>query len=185
MHCVYHIFILFFKYSYNHENCDKPKQADFPIYYYEEFLEIGKDDISDNAIYDSIHSQKPNQCCAIIFTSGTVSLPKAVLISHDNGLWTAVTCVYSCLDVRSEEERDRYELLRFVSYLPLSHIAAQIVDIYVPLRQKSEVWFARPDALKGTLLQTLKSVYFILSIFYFIYSVIQSFIWEFHEYGRK
>lgn len=87
-----------------------------------------------------------------------MSLPKAVLISHDNGLWTAVTCVYSCLDVRSEEQRMKYELLRFVSYLPLSHIAAQIVDIYVPLRQQSEVWFARPDALKGSLVQTLKAV---------------------------
>lgn len=78
------------------------------------------------------------------------------MISHDNCLWTAVTCVYSCLDVRSEKERDEFYLLRFVSYLPLSHIAAQVVDMYVPLCQRSEVWFARPDALKGSLVKTLQ-----------------------------
>ena len=50
--------------------------------------------------------------------------------------------------------------LRVVSYLPLSHIAAQIVDIHSPmagllLGLKAEVHFARPDALKGSLKQTL------------------------------
>ena len=35
-----------------------------------------------------------------------------------------------------------------VSYLPLSHIAAQVADIYIPLTYGSTVHFARPDALK-------------------------------------
>jgi len=35
-----------------------------------------------------------------------------------------------------------------ISYLPLSHIAAQMTDIWVPIRAGAVVWFAKPDALK-------------------------------------
>lgn len=44
------------------------------------------------------------------------------------------------------------------SYLPLSHIAAQECDIYVPLCYGAAVYFAQPDALKGSLGETLKEV---------------------------
>ena len=35
-----------------------------------------------------------------------------------------------------------------ISYLPLSHVAAQILDIYIPLLYAATVYFAHPDALK-------------------------------------
>lgn len=35
-----------------------------------------------------------------------------------------------------------------VSYLPLSHIAAQLLDIYIPMMHAASVYFAQPDALK-------------------------------------
>lgn len=35
-----------------------------------------------------------------------------------------------------------------VSYLPLSHVAAQLMDLYVPLMYGISVYFAQPDALK-------------------------------------
>ena len=43
-----------------------------------------------------------------------------------------------------------------MSYLPLSHVAAQMLDIHAPLEKGITIWFAQPDALKGTLVQTLK-----------------------------
>ena len=44
---------------------------------------------------------------------------------------------------------------RTVSYLPLSHVTAQVADIYMPINAASTLYFARPDALKGTIVQTL------------------------------
>lgn len=45
-----------------------------------------------------------------------------------------------------------------ISYLPLSHVAAQLLDLHVPLMLAATVYFAQPDALKGSLGQTLKEV---------------------------
>lgn len=45
-----------------------------------------------------------------------------------------------------------------MSYLPLSHSAAQMVDIMANLVAGCEVTFARPDALQGSLVDTLKYV---------------------------
>jgi len=44
---------------------------------------------------------------------------------------------------------------RVVSYLPLSHIAGFVNDIICPLASGASVYFAKPDALQGSLLQTL------------------------------
>ena len=46
----------------------------------------------------------------------------------------------------------------FLTFLPLSHIAAQSIDIFVPLFYGITVYFAQPDVLKGTLAKTLKEV---------------------------
>ena len=53
------------------------------------------------------------------------------------------------------------ESLRILSYLPLSHIAAQMLDVHCPLvcsaflECNCTLYFADKMALKGTLLQTL------------------------------
>jgi len=35
-----------------------------------------------------------------------------------------------------------------LSYLPLSHVAAQLFDFYIPIVAGATVYFAQPDALK-------------------------------------
>ena len=36
----------------------------------------------------------------------------------------------------------------YVSFLPLSHIAAQMLDLIIPIKHAYAVYFAQPDALK-------------------------------------
>ncbi len=43
-----------------------------------------------------------------------------------------------------------------ISYLPLSHVAAQMMDIHAALHTGLTIHFAQPDALKGSLAVTLK-----------------------------
>ena len=70
-------------------------------------------------------------------------------MSHDNITWLArVTCKYL----------DANETDRMVSYLPLSHSAPQIVDMWLSMASGACVSFADKDALKGTLVQTLHEV---------------------------
>ena len=80
-----------------------------------------------------------NKCSTLIFTSGTTGSPKAVMLSHDNVTWTSDMCARSANLRRGD---------RTISYLPLSHIAAQIVDIFIPMHRGSTIYFAQPDALK-------------------------------------
>ncbi len=43
-------------------------------------------------------------------------------------------------------------------YLPLSHISGQMADIYLPMNVGVAVYFANPDALKGSLIKTMNKV---------------------------
>jgi len=71
------------------------------------------------------------------------------MISHDNATWTS-QAVINMLDMNENDS--------IISYLPLSHVAAQMIDIYGPMSTGLSVWFAQPDALKGSLGQTLKEI---------------------------
>ena len=85
-----------------------------------------------------------------VYTSGTTGNPKGVMLSHDNIICHAE----NCNDWLQFEESTEV----VVSYLPLSHVAGQMVDIWSPMMRKNTVYFADKMALKGTLLETLKEV---------------------------
>lgn len=116
------------------------------VYTWEAFMKLG-DTVSDADIEKRMYEQKPGHCCTLIYTSGTTGNPKAVMISHDNLTWTASVC----MDIMQFSTGER-----LVSYLPLSHIAAQLTDIHGPVAIGACVTFAKPDALKGSLVETLK-----------------------------
>ncbi|MGH0151965.1 UNVERIFIED_CONTAM: hypothetical protein FKN15_053165 [Acipenser sinensis] len=130
---------------------DGPLQESHPnLYSWEEFMELGSD-VSEKQLDDIISSQKPNQCCVLIYTSGTAGTPKGVMLSHDNITWTAA---HASRVGGIEPGEIKQESI--VSYLPLSHIAAQLYDLWTGIQWGELVYFAQPDALKGSLINTLK-----------------------------
>jgi long-chain-fatty-acid--CoA ligase ACSBG len=75
---------------------------------------------------------------------------KGVMLSHDNLIFVSKNgCEFEKMEAAGET---------IISYLPLSHIAAQIVDIYASLFTAGTTYFAERDALKGSLAKTLKDV---------------------------
>ncbi|CAL8306728.1 unnamed protein product [Lota lota] len=131
---------------------DELKEKKPNVYTWAEFMELGRDE-PDTLLDHVISSQKPNQCCTLIYTSGTTGQPKGVMLSHDNLTWTAGA---TCRHVGLTDATQSQEVV--VSYLPLSHIAAQMVDIWVTMKVGGATYFAQPDALKGSLVVTLKEV---------------------------
>lgn len=77
-----------------------------------------------------------------------------MMLSHDNYVWTG----------SSVEDEDYIKVkqdgiqIRMVSYLPLSHVAAQYSDIVLALSTGASVFFTDINALKGTLINYLLEI---------------------------
>ena len=95
------------------------------VYSWKEFMDLGtsKQDL-ENDLSSRLKSIAVNQCCALIYTSGTTDQPKGAMMSHDNLTWTA----RMSNDFLSANSTDI-----FLSYLPLSHSAAQMIDVWMPI----------------------------------------------------
>jgi len=105
---------------------------------------------------------KPGHACSLIYTSGTTGQPKAVMITNDNIIFEARICMgegVSHVGAKATDEE------RIISYLPLSHVAGQMVDLFCPMAVTGmrpgvcSLFFARPYDLKmGTLGDRLRMV---------------------------
>lgn len=113
---------------------------------WDDLLEIGKKESDDNLL-SVLKTIGANECCTLVYTSGTVGNPKAVMLSHDNILHDT-QLLFSLLQLKKKSEI-------FISYLPLSHVAAQLADIMGTVLAASTVYFADKNALKGSLIETL------------------------------
>ncbi|XP_018019281.1 long-chain-fatty-acid--CoA ligase ACSBG2 [Hyalella azteca] len=117
---------------------------------WQELLQLGYDE-PEEPLQERLKRMAVNQCCTLIYTSGTTGPPKGVMCSHDNLTWTGQQYGLFTFDLKICEER-------FVSYLPLSHLAAQMTEIYMAVSIAATIYFALPDALKGSLGVTMKEV---------------------------
>eukprot|EP01084_Bolivina_argentea_P090013 162264_1 len=134
------------------------------VFHWKEFMKLGSDTTTLSRLESECtkrrDSIKAGQCCTLIYTSGTTGPPKAVMISHDNITWQARAVLVSLQSFKKDGSPHAT-----VSYLPLSHVAAQILDLFGPIAftafypqcKSWEVYFARPTALKGTLALTLRA----------------------------
>ncbi|XP_027981817.1 long-chain-fatty-acid--CoA ligase ACSBG2-like [Eumetopias jubatus] len=122
------------------------------LYSWRGFLDLA-DGISENTLDQVIDSQKPNQCCALVYSLSVTGPPKAMMLSHDNITWTTVATAQRLSYKCPPEEQ---EIL--VSYLPLSYMGAQLFDMWVSISVAGALYFAQPDALRGSLIDTLREV---------------------------
>jgi long-chain-fatty-acid--CoA ligase ACSBG len=95
------------------------------LYTWKDFIEIGRNAEVDLELLKRKKMQSPGNCCNIVYTSGTTGQPKAVLLTHDNMTWITRAMVGSYAEVFFPKNTKH----RIVSYLPLSHIAGQYMDI--------------------------------------------------------
>jgi long-subunit acyl-CoA synthetase (AMP-forming) len=121
------------------------------VYSWKDFLALGKD-VSDADLKKRIDAQDPDDVCTYIYTSGTTGDPKAVMISHDNLTWTSQVA----WDQLGGDHNDRG-----ISYLPLSHIAEQVVSLHGPMVTGSCVSFAESIELLGENLREVRPTIFL------------------------
>jgi long-chain acyl-CoA synthetase len=79
---------------------------------------------------------KPGHPLALLYTSGTTGNPKGVLLTHRNVLYQMAAADTTGLVTPR---------VRWVSYLPLAHIAERMLSIYAPIHVAGHVHFC-PDA---------------------------------------
>ena len=101
---------------------------------WEDFLRYGEG-IQDETIHEHIDAITPDQPATFIYTSGTTGPPKAVMLSHNNLIFTADRAI-SITELQEEDCT--------LSYLPLSHIAEQVFSIHGPISAAAAVFLHNP-----------------------------------------
>ena len=108
--------------------------------------------VSEDDLNLRIRLQKPDDCCTLIYTSGTTGNPKGVMITHDNIVWVAKQVIKS-ISAGADDQ--------IVSYLPLSHIAEQVVSLHSPYVMGATVWFAESLDKLGENLTEIRPTIFV------------------------
>lgn len=83
------------------------------------------------AVTRSRHSVTPDGLATLIYTSGTTGVPKGVMITQHNVVWTAES-VRRAVEIPPNP--------RLVSYLPLAHIAERMATHYIGIYLAGEVY---------------------------------------------
>ncbi|HEY2738805.1 MAG TPA: AMP-binding protein [Thermoanaerobaculia bacterium] len=121
------------------------------VYTWQQLLDLGAS-VPAADLTARIAAQKPEDVCTLIYTSGTTGPPKAVALTHRNIVWTTARLVES-YGVTAEDE--------MLSYLPLSHIAEQVVSLHTPMAVGGCSWFAESlEKLRDNLVEVRPNVFF-------------------------
>ncbi len=112
---------------------------------WDEFIEQGVG-VAGNGVEDRLAALGPRDGATLIYTSGTTGRPKAVVLPHE-ALVSTAEAIKSFIDVGMSDSA--------LSYLPLSHIAEQIVSIHTPAVMGHTIYY-EPDIYR--LAESLKEV---------------------------
>ncbi len=77
---------------------------------------------------------KPDDVATLVYTSGTTGPPKGAEVTHANIMWVMRAAIPFIHCTRGE---------RFLSFLPLSHVAERMISDFTSVAVTGETWFAR------------------------------------------
>jgi len=99
-----------------------------------------------------IAALRKESLATLIYTSGTTGEPKGAMLSHENLLFAANATI-AAFRASSDEQ--------LISYLPLSHIAEQLMSIHIPAVLGGTISFAESlETLGETLREVRPTIFF-------------------------
>ncbi len=113
------------------------QQEDASIISYDQVVAKGKANYAryHDVIERIFQSLKQDDIATLIYTSGTTGIPKGAILSHGNFISNVVTAKKHIPQVS--------EKLRFLSFLPLSHVYERMATYYLSTFLGAEVAFAQ------------------------------------------
>ncbi len=120
-----------------------------------DFAALGRDRFAEapSVVTDRVDKITPDDPVTLLYTSGTTGSPKGVVITHHSVLYELAVGMSS---------GTIHPHVRWVSYLPLAHIAERMFSIYLPTIATGHVYFCHDaaTALVGTLGEVRPTAFF-------------------------
>ncbi len=105
------------------------------LYTYRELIKIGsKNKNKQNLLRESIKKIKKDDVTCIIYTSGTISQPKGVMLTHTSILSNIVGANELVKEIKVKDHR-------FLSIIPLSHAYEHTAGFFLPIYIGAEIYF--------------------------------------------
>jgi len=104
-----------------------------------DFAALGRERLAaaPDAVAGRVAAIGPDDPATLLYTSGTTGNPKGVIVTHHSVLYEVATAMATGFIA------DR---VRWVSYLPLAHIAERMLSIYGPMHNATHVYFCHNAA---------------------------------------
>jgi long-chain acyl-CoA synthetase len=105
----------------------------------EELRALGRDRLERHpaVVEDRAAGVTPDDLATLVYTSGTTGPPKGVMLTHGN-LIATIEAITRVVSIGPDD--------RFLSFLPLSHVAERVVSNFGQIVSGGETWFARSFA---------------------------------------
>jgi long-chain acyl-CoA synthetase len=128
---------------------------DVPYLSWQDFAALGAQRLAKDSgpVSRRIAAIKPDDAVTLLYTSGTTGNPKGVIISHSNVLY----------EVEAGRAADLSRMhVRWVSYLPLAHIAERMFTLYLAICNATHTYFCHDAAtqLVGTMGEVKPTAFF-------------------------